>query len=30
MLTNEIIRLQAEAQQDYVIESRRTIHRLLK
>ena len=25
MLTNEIIRLQAEAQQDYVIESRRTI-----
>ena len=27
MLTNEIIRLQAEAQQDYVIESRRTIHR---
>ena len=24
MLTNEIIRLQAEAQQDYVIESRRT------
>ena len=27
MLTNEIIRLQAEAQQDYVIESRRTFHR---
>ena len=27
MLTNEIIRPQAEAQQDYVIESRRTIHR---
>lgn len=30
MLTNEIIRLQAEAQQDYVIESRRTIIVLLK